>query len=109
GLQLGELRHGPLAIVSENFPIIMIEPVEENAKGLYNKVLKEVMYRTTKLLSVNITIDTPYTFIKLPSDVNTLIYPILVITPLQFMAYNLGVILNQPIDTPPGLAKAITT
>ncbi|MEM3926281.1 MAG: glutamine--fructose-6-phosphate transaminase (isomerizing) [Desulfurococcaceae archaeon] len=109
GLQLGELRHGPLAIVSENFPIIMIEPVEENAKGLYNKVLKEVMYRTTKLLSVNITIDTPHTFIKLPSDVNTLTYPILAITPLQFMAYNLGVILNQPIDTPPGLAKAITT
>ena len=108
GFQLGEMRHGPMVLVSRDFPMVLIEPVEEQAKPLYVKVLEEARNKGAKPIVIgpgrlgdSVTIQTP--------SVPRYLSPIVSSIPIQLLAYRLGVAFNRPIDTPPGLAKAITT
>ncbi|WP_042666865.1 glutamine--fructose-6-phosphate transaminase (isomerizing) [Desulfurococcus amylolyticus] len=108
GVQLGELRHGPLTLVSHEFPVILIEPFEEPAKQLYLKVVKEVLNREAILFSININ-DAPCKNICVEVPGKKYLYPVIATIPLQLFSYRIGVKLGRPIDHPPGLAKAITT
>lgn len=108
GFQLGEMRHGPMVLVSRDFPMVLIEPAEEQAKPLYVKVLEEARNKGAKPIVIgpgrlgdSVTIQTP--------SVPRYLSPIVSSIPIQLLAYRLGVAFNRPIDTPPGLAKAITT
>ncbi|MEM0218059.1 MAG: glutamine--fructose-6-phosphate transaminase (isomerizing) [Desulfurococcaceae archaeon] len=108
GVQLGELRHGPLSIVSASFPVILIEPYEEKAHPLYMKVLKELEFKNTKTITIESKMKTKYPRIEIP-EVPRHLYPLVATVVLQLMAYYLGVARNLPVDTPPSLAKTITT
>ena len=108
GFQLGEMRHGPMVLVSRDFPMVLIEPAEEQARPLYVKVLEEARNKGAKPIVIgpgrlgdSVTIQTP--------SVPRYLSPIVSSIPIQLLAYRLGVAFNRPIDTPPGLAKAITT
>jgi glucosamine--fructose-6-phosphate aminotransferase (isomerizing) len=108
GFQLGEMRHGPMVLVSRDFPMVLIEPAEEQAKPLYVKVLEEARNKGAKPIVIgpgrlgdSVTIQTP--------SVPRYLSPIVSSIPIQLLAYRLGVAFNRSIDTPPGLAKAITT
>jgi glucosamine--fructose-6-phosphate aminotransferase (isomerizing) len=108
GFQLGEMRHGPMVLVSRDFPMVLIEPAEEQAKPLYVKVLEEARNKGAKPIVIgpgrlgdSVTIQTP--------SVPRYLSPIVSSIPIQLLAYRLGVAFNRAIDTPPGLAKAITT
>ncbi len=108
GVQLGELRHGPMVLVKENYPIIFIKPVEEAAIELYNRVAKEALSK--RALVVTVTQDGEgYGLLLRTMTTNRILSPITTIIPLQLLAYHLGEKQGLPIDTPPGLAKAITT
>ncbi len=112
GIQLGELRHGPLVLLKPGFPIILIEPYEEEALELYRKVRDEAINRGAYLLKIA-SRDTEVTS-KSESVIETInvpkhVTPIVNIIPLQLLAYKLGVKYGRPIDTPPGLVKAVTT
>jgi len=108
GIQLGELRHGPLTLISRRFPVIAIEPFEEPAKTLYTKVVREIANRDGLLISITTgNTECKDYCIEVPARRNT--YPVIAALPLQLLAYRMGVKLNRPIDRPPGLAKAITT
>ncbi|WP_448579137.1 glutamine--fructose-6-phosphate transaminase (isomerizing) [Thermosphaera sp.] len=108
GFQLGEMRHGPMVLISNDFPMILIEPAEDQAKPLYVKVLEEARNKGARPIVIgsgrfgdSITVQTP--------SVPRYLSPIISGIPIQLLAYRLGVVFNRPIDTPPGLAKAITT
>jgi len=108
GVQLGELRHGPMVLVKKNYPVIVIKPVEEQAVELYNKVAKEIISRQGLLITVSQDGQGYGEVINVISTPRVL-SPMTTIIPLQLLAYHLGVRYRHPIDTPPGLAKAITT
>jgi glucosamine--fructose-6-phosphate aminotransferase (isomerizing) len=108
GLQLGELRHGPLALSALGLPIILIEPIEESAKHLFFKVLREVENKYARIFTLEITANTKHAVINLP-QVERYMYPMVATIPLQLLAYHIGVAKGLPVDTPPGLAKTITT
>jgi len=105
GVQLGELRHGPIALAGKNHPVIVIEPVEESAAELYTRILEELRVRETPVIRVSFRGEGE---LVAPRTLDPLA-PIALVVPLQLLAYKLGVLRNLPIDTPPGLAKAITT
>ncbi|MEM0491364.1 MAG: glutamine--fructose-6-phosphate transaminase (isomerizing) [Acidilobaceae archaeon] len=105
GVQLGELRHGPLVLAGREHPIILVEPVEDQALELYEKVLGEIRSRDVHTIRLGFREDST---IRLPKTTR-ITAPIVSIIPLQLLAYKIGVIKTLPIDTPPGLAKAITT
>lgn len=108
GFQLGELRHGPLSIISREFPVILIEPFEETAQQLYLKVLQELENKGAYIVSLECKYKSKFTTIELVES-SRYTYPISAIVPLQLIAYHLGALKGLPVDTPPGLAKTLTT
>ncbi|MEM1664714.1 MAG: glutamine--fructose-6-phosphate transaminase (isomerizing) [Zestosphaera sp.] len=108
GLQLGEVRHGPMVLVKEGYPIILIKPVEETALDLYNKVAKEVLSKDAKVVTITSDGRGVGDLIEVPY-VDKVISPIATVVALQLLSYRLGSKLGRPIDTPPGLVKALTT
>jgi glucosamine--fructose-6-phosphate aminotransferase (isomerizing) len=105
GLQLGELRHGPIVLTGKSHPVIVVEPVEETALELYSKILDELRSRDAPVVRVSFREEGE---LKAPKAMEPLT-PIACVVPLQLLAYKLGSLKGLPIDTPPGLAKAITT
>ncbi|ACP54452.1 glutamine--fructose-6-phosphate transaminase (isomerizing) [Saccharolobus islandicus] len=99
GMQLGELLHGPIVLTNKGYPVILIKPVE--AEDLYNKVVKSIRERGD--LIITISEDGDMKSVKTIRDLT----PISNVIPLQLLAYKLGVKRGFPIDTPPGLVKAV--
>jgi glutamine--fructose-6-phosphate transaminase (EC 2.6.1.16) len=103
GLQLGELLHGPIALTNKGYPIVIAKPSKAQADDLYNKVIRSVLDKGSLIIT-----ESPEGDIK-SVDTSRVLSPISNVIPLQFMAYKLGVKRNSPIDTPPGLVKAVVS
>ncbi|ARM75472.1 glutamine--fructose-6-phosphate transaminase (isomerizing) [Acidianus manzaensis] len=101
GMQLGELLHGPIVLTNKGYPIILIKPAEEQTEDLYNKIVKSIKDRGSMIITISNEGD--ITTVNTTRDLT----PISNIIPLQLLAYKLGVKKGLPIDTPPGLVKAV--
>lgn len=108
----GELKHGPIALIDENMPVIMIAPPGPLfSKSLSN--LREVTSRGAKvvLISDQAGIDEAMDHIDhaiVMPEVTPLLQPILYTLPLQLLAYHIAVLKGTDIDQPRNLAKSVT-
>ncbi len=111
GYPAGEMKHGPLALIEEGLPVIVIAPKDK----YYEKTLsntQEVIARGGKiffitdnnkrLLSTNIRYR-----LRVPR-VDNLLSPLLLTIPLQLLAYHVALLKNCDIDKPRNLAKSVT-
>ncbi|MGC8670678.1 MAG: glutamine--fructose-6-phosphate transaminase (isomerizing) [Thermoprotei archaeon] len=98
GIQLGELLHGPIALASKGYPVITIKPSEQDAEELYDKIRQVVEFRGGKMIELSSA-----QRLMAPRELS----PIVNSVSLQFAAYKLGLKNGVPVDTPPGLAKAM--
>ena len=113
GYPAGELKHGPLALVDTNMPVIAMAPSD----GLFEKTLsnlQEVRARGGKLYVLTDQADFTQheafggaNSILMPS-VHTLLNPILYTVPLQLLAYHVAVLKGTDVDQPRNLAKSVT-
>ena len=109
GYAAGELKHGPIALVDENMPVIVIAPRDE----LYDKTIsnmEEVAARGGKI--VLLTDDESgnhRTFhrIRVPKA-HSFISPLLYAIPVQLLAYHAAVFIGTDVDQPRNLAKSVT-
>lgn len=107
----GELKHGPLALVDENVPIIALAPKND----LFNKLksnLEEVLARKGKIIlfadgKVDFINNDKVKIIQMPS-IHKLLTPILYVVPLQLLAYYVALQKGTDIDQPRNLAKSVT-
>ncbi len=107
----GELKHGPLALVDKNMPVIAIAPQDELLEKLKSN-LQEVRARGGELFvftdeKTDLTSSPDVTLIKLPA-VNKTIAPIIYTLPLQLLAYHIAVLKGTDVDQPRNLAKSVT-
>ncbi|MGC8973909.1 MAG: isomerizing glutamine--fructose-6-phosphate transaminase [Thermoproteus sp.] len=102
GIQLGELLHGPLALASRGLLVAVLRPTDKSAADLYNKALKMASERGADVLTVGPGGDMPAV------EADRELAPISYAVSLQLLAYRAGVKVGAPIDTPPGLVKAVT-
>ncbi|MSP53469.1 MAG: glutamine--fructose-6-phosphate transaminase (isomerizing) [Gammaproteobacteria bacterium] len=107
----GELKHGPLALVDENMPVIVIVPNDHLVEKLLSNV-QEVNARGGRLFlfadqSINVVAEKNIHIIKVPT-VNAIIAPIIYNIPLQLFAYHVAVLLGNDVDQPRNLAKSVT-
>jgi len=107
----GELKHGPLALVDSNMPIIAVAPNNDLLEKLKSN-LSEVRARGGKLLvfadeSVSVEADENDQIIQIPS-VPDLIAPIIFTLPLQLLAYHVALCKGTDVDQPRNLAKSVT-
>ena len=111
GYPAGEMKHGPLALIEEGLPVIVIAPKDKYfEKTLSN--MQEVIARGGKIffitdnkkdsISENIRFGLRVPFL------NNLLSPILLTIPLQLLAYHVALLKNYDIDKPRNLAKSVT-
>jgi len=112
GYAAGELKHGPIALIDENMPVIIIAPFDRIfEKTLSN--LQEVAARRGKIILITDrqgadevherslpTIALP----AMPATVTPLVYAI----PVQLIAYHTAVVMGTDVDQPRNLAKSVT-
>ncbi|MDD5772582.1 MAG: glutamine--fructose-6-phosphate transaminase (isomerizing) [bacterium] len=111
GYPAGEMKHGPIALIDENMPIVAIVPHGQ----VYDKMvsnLREVQARQGVIVAVGYKNDeivkemSDY-FFTIPETIDFLT-PILTIIPLQLLAYHVALKLGVDIDQPRNLAKSVT-
>ena len=106
----GELKHGPLALIDENMPVIALAPESELAEKLVSN-LEEVKARGGTLYvfgnaAGNMQINSGE-LITMP-DCDFLLTPILYTIPLQILSYEVALLRGTDIDQPRNLAKSVT-
>ena len=106
----GELKHGPLALIDKNMPVIALAPENELAEKLISN-LEEVKARGGKLFVIgnaagNMKLKAK-NLINLP-ECDFLLTPILYTVPLQILSYEVALLRGTDIDQPRNLAKSVT-
>ena len=107
----GELKHGPLALVDEDMPIVTVAPKNDLLEKLISN-LEEVKARGGELFvfadeSVNIHDLDDQHLLSLPT-VPSCLEPIVYIIPLQLLSYHVAVLKGTDVDQPRNLAKSVT-
>ncbi len=107
----GESKHGPIAIVEQDFPVIMIAPNDWTAKKILGNA-EEMRARGAYIISItennhSIIERSDYPFI-IPKAFSPLIEPITYVIPLQMIAYYTAVQRGFDPDKPKNLAKTVT-
>ncbi len=112
GYAAGEMKHGPIALIDENVPIICIAPED----ALFDKTIsnvQEVMARGGRVIAFTdatgrARLDgSAEAVIALP-DVAAFVSPILYAIPVQLLAYHVAVLKGTDVDQPRNLAKSVT-
>lgn len=112
GYAAGELKHGPIALIDENVPVIVIAPHD----ALYEKTIsnmEEVAARGGKIVLLTDEIDSngngsaAFEQFRVPKA-NPFINPLLYAIPVQLLAYHAAVFMGTDIDQPRNLAKSVT-
>ncbi len=108
----GELKHGPLALVDEDMPVVTIAPNDQLIEKLKSN-LQEVRARGGELYvfadgDVHIEESAFVHVIKLPGGSNGALSPILHTVPLQLLSYHAALQKGTDVDKPRNLAKSVT-
>jgi len=106
----GELKHGPLALIDADMPVIAVAPNDDLLEKLKSN-LQEVKARGGKLYVFGHSHEshegTVSQFIELP-EIPELIAPIIYTIPLQLLSYHVAILKGTDIDQPRNLAKSVT-
>ena len=107
----GELKHGPLALVTDKMPVVTVAPKDELLEKLKSN-MQEVKARGGKLYvfadqDTEITSSDGINVIRLPEHYGNL-SPILHVVPLQLLAYHTACVRGTDVDKPRNLAKSVT-
>jgi glucosamine--fructose-6-phosphate aminotransferase (isomerizing) len=108
----GELKHGPLALVDADMPIVAVAPNNALLEKLKSN-LEEVRARGGELIvfadpDAGMRDAPNLTVIHLPRKTGALIDPVLYSVPLQLLAYHVAVMKGTDVDKPRNLAKSVT-
>jgi glutamine---fructose-6-phosphate transaminase (isomerizing) len=111
GYAAGELKHGPIALIDENMPVIVIAPRDD----LYDKTvsnMQEVAARGGKIVLVSdadpaSTGCAIATHLAVP-PVHRFVAPLAYAVPIQLIAYYTAVFMGTDVDQPRNLAKSVT-
>ncbi len=108
----GELKHGPLALIDENMPVIAIAPLDDLLEKLKSN-LQEVKARGGQMLvfedeQSNISSEKDFTVIKAATNVGRITAPITFNIALQLLSYHVAIIKGTDVDQPRNLAKSVT-
>jgi len=112
GYAAGELKHGPIALIDENMPVVVIAPYDRVFEKTVSN-MQEVAARGGNIIlmtdakgAVEATIDSLVTIV-LP-DMAATFTPLVYAIPVQLLAYHTAVVMGTDVDQPRNLAKSVT-
>ncbi len=111
GYPAAEMKHGPIALIDENMPVVFIAPKDKT----YDKIItniEEIKARKGKIITIATDDDTEINnysdYIMRVPKTQQIFSPILNSIPLQFMSYYIATARNCNVDQPRNLAKSVT-
>ncbi|KAJ7960440.1 glutamine--fructose-6-phosphate aminotransferase [isomerizing] 2 [Quillaja saponaria] len=114
GILAGEMKHGPLALVDENLPILVIA-TRDSCFSKQQSVIQQLHARRGRLIVIcskgdaaSVCLGGSSRVIEVP-QVEDCLQPVVNIIPLQLLAYHLTVLRGFNVDQPRNLAKSVTT
>ncbi len=111
GYPAAEMKHGPIALVDENMPVVFIAPKDSTYDKIVSNI-EEIRARKGRIIAIasesDNHIDNLADFtIKIPDTIRMLM-PILTVIPLQLLAYHIAMKKGLNVDQPRNLAKSVT-
>lgn len=111
GYPAAEMKHGPIALIDENMPVVFIAPKDKSYDKIINNI-QEIKTRKGKVITISTDDDTVIEelsdyVLKVPNT-EYLLSPILNIIPLQFLSYYIATLRGTNVDQPRNLAKSVT-
>lgn len=112
GYAAGEMKHGPIALIDEDMPVVALAPKDHVYEKLISNI-EEVKSRRGIVIAVGEKEDTTLSqlsdeLITIPSPPDPDVNPFLYVIPLQLLAYETAVIRGCDVDQPRNLAKSVT-
>ena len=111
GYPAAEMKHGPIALIDENMPIVIIAP----KKGHYDKIVsnvQEIKARKGKVIAVvnkgDVQVASMANYVIEIPETSECFSPIVASVPLQLLAYYIAVYRGANVDQPRNLAKSVT-
>ncbi|MHB1688481.1 MAG: glutamine--fructose-6-phosphate transaminase (isomerizing) [Ignavibacteriaceae bacterium] len=111
GYPAAEMKHGPIALIDENMPVVFIAPKDSTYDKIISNI-QEIKARRGRIIAIASEHDNEidklvdYT-IKIPDTIRILM-PLLTVIPLQLLAYHIAVKKGLNVDQPRNLAKSVT-
>jgi glutamine---fructose-6-phosphate transaminase (isomerizing) len=112
GYAAGELKHGPIALIDENMPVVVIAPYDKVFEKTVSN-MQEVAARGGKIIlmtdakgAAEATVESLVTIV-LP-DMAAAFTPMVYAVPVQLLAYHTAVVMGTDVDQPRNLAKSVT-
>lgn len=111
GYPAAEMKHGPIALIDENMPVVIIAPKDKTYDKIISNI-EEVKARKGKIIAIANEDDTNINeyadyVVRVPKTIN-LFAPIINNIPLQFLAYYIATARGCNVDQPRNLAKSVT-
>jgi glucosamine--fructose-6-phosphate aminotransferase (isomerizing) len=111
GYPFAEMKHGPIALIDENLPSIVIAVKDKNYEKIISGI-QEIKARKGKVIAIITEGDTLIPdmvddYITIP-DVSPVLSPLVSVIPLQLLSYYVGIIKGCNVDQPRNLAKSVT-
>ena len=111
GYPFAEMKHGPIALIDENLPCIVIATKDENYEKIISGI-QEIKARKGKVIAIitegdNLIPSMVDEYISVP-DVSPVLMPLISVIPLQLLSYYVGVLKGCNVDQPRNLAKSVT-
>ena len=111
GYPAAEMKHGPIALIDENMPIVVIATKYGHYKKIVSNI-QEIKSRKGKIIGIVTKGDTQVKaladhVIEIPEALE-LLSPLLTTIPLQLLSYHIAVLLGKNVDQPRNLAKSVT-
>ncbi len=111
GYPAAEMKHGPIALIDENMPVVFIAPKDSTYEKIISNI-QEVKARGGRIIAIANEDDNEIDklvdhVVKIPQTIRMLM-PILTVIPLQLLAYHIAVKKGLNVDQPRNLAKSVT-
>lgn len=110
GYPAAEMKHGPIALISEDCPCVVVIPDDETLKKNLSSV-QEVRARKGKVIIITDSHEIPSSLadqIVIVPKAHNCVLPILMTIPLQLLSYYIALELGKDVDKPRNLAKSVT-
>jgi glucosamine--fructose-6-phosphate aminotransferase (isomerizing) len=115
GYPAGEMKHGPIALIDEKMPIVAIAPRDHVFEKMQGNV-QEVKARGGIVIAITnesgrqleSLLDSPNDFLMVVPDTHPMLTPVLMVVPLQLLAYHVAIRRGCDVDQPRNLAKSVT-
>jgi glucosamine--fructose-6-phosphate aminotransferase (isomerizing) len=115
GYPAGEMKHGPIALIDERMPVVAIAPRDHVFEKMQGNI-QEVKARGGSVIAITnesgrnleTLLDSTNDFLVVVPDTHPMLTPVLMVVPLQLLAYHVAIRRGCDVDQPRNLAKSVT-